>query len=125
MKKISLLAAALTLALAPAAFAQGHGHGGKGPNGGPMQDVVGIEAELIVTGQKLTVYLYAEDGKPVPATGYTGSVLAGAGQARQIVPLTTAAENTLTGAAGAVIPQGTQITLQLKNPAGKSGQAKF
>lgn len=124
--RIFIAVAALLLLLAPSAFAQGHSHGDKkGPHGGAIQDIVGIEAELVVADRTLTVHVYEESGKPVPSTGYSGSVLVGTGQARQVVQLTPGPENTLTGAAGAAIARGTQVTLQLKSPAGKSGQAKF
>ena len=62
MKKIVLIAAML-LALAPGAFAQGHAHGDKGPNGGPMQDVAGVHAELMMANRTLTIHVYDEAGK--------------------------------------------------------------
>ena len=124
MKKLILTAATLLL-LAPAAFAQ-HSHGDKkGPHGGAIQDVVGIEAELVVADRTLTVHVYDEAGKPVPATGYSGSALIGTGQARQVIQLAAGADNMLTGTATAAIPRGAQVTLQMKAPGGKSGQAKF
>lgn len=125
------LAAALLLiapaALMPAALAQGHAHGQaeKGPNGGTMQDVAGVHAELVAADRALTVHLYDEAGKPVPAAGYSGSVLAGSGQARQVVQLAPGNGNALSGAAATALPRGTQMTLQLKAPGGKTGQAKF
>lgn len=125
MRKLVLSAAALLL-LAPAALAQGHAHGDKkGPHGGPIQDVVGIEAELLITDRTLTIHVYNEDGKPVPAAGYSGSALIGTGQARQVVQLVAAGENVLSGTAAAPIPKGASVTLQVKAPTGKSGQAKF
>ena len=125
MKKL-ILAALMLLVLAPGAFAQGHSHGDKkGPHGGAIQDVVGIEAELVVADRTLTVYVYDEAGKPVPVAGYSGSVLVGAGQARQVVQLVAGADNMLSGTASAAIPRGVSVTLQMKAPSGKSGQAKF
>ncbi len=124
MRKFVLMAAML-LALAPTAFAQGHGHAEKGPNGGAMQDVVGLHAELVVADRTLTIHVYDEAGKPVPTTGYTGSVLVGTGQTRQVVQLAPGAGNTLAGTATAVVPKGAQMTLQIKTAAGKSGQVKF
>ena len=125
MKKLVLTAAAF-LMLASGAFAQGHSHGDKkGPHGGPIQDVVGIEAELVLADRAVTVHVYDEAGKPVPSTGYSGSVLVGTGQARQVVQLAPGPDNTLSGAAAAAVPRGAQVTLQLRSPTGKSGQAKF
>ncbi len=125
-----LFAAAASLALgsailAPAAFAQGHGHGDRGPNGGAMQDVVGIHAELVMAERTLTFHLFDEANRPVPAAGYSGSVLVGAGGARQVVQLAPAAGNTLVGTAAAAPARGTAMTLQLRNPEGRSGQARF
>ena len=124
MRRI-LLAVFATLALSPAAFAQGHGHGDRGPNGGPMQDIVGIHAELVTSDRTLTFHLFDEGNRPVPAGGYSGSVLIGSGQARQVVQLAPGAENTLVGTAATAPARGTQMTLQLRNPAGRSGQARF
>lgn len=117
--------AVMLFALAPAAYGQGHSHGDKGPNGGPMQDVAGVHAELIVKERTLTVHVYDESGKPVAVTGFTGSALVGAGQARQVVQLAPVTGNSLSGTASAGVPKGAQVTLQLKTAEGKSGQAKF
>ncbi|MGE0290605.1 MAG: hypothetical protein AB7F35_21535 [Acetobacteraceae bacterium] len=125
MKKISLLAAVLWLALAPAVLAQGHSHGDKGPKGGAMQDVAGVHAELMVADRTLTVNIYDEDNKPVPASGFSGSALVGSGQTRQVVQLASGSDNALTGTASAAVPRGAPVTLQLKAPNGKTGQAKF
>jgi hypothetical protein len=125
MKKVSLLVAALLLALAPAAFAQGHAHGDKGPHGGPMQDVVGVHAELLVADRTLMVHVYDEAGKPVPASGFSGSALVGSGQTRQVIQLTSGSDNILSGTASAAVSKGTPVTLQLKAPNGKTGQVKF
>ena len=125
MTKFPALLAAF-LMMGSVAFAQGHSHGDKkGPHGGAIQDIVGIEAELVTAERTLTVHVYDEAGKPVPAAGYSGSVLLGAGQARQVVQLTPGADNTLSGTAAAAIPRGAAVTLQLKAPGGKSGQAKL
>lgn len=124
MKKF-VMTVAMLLALAPAALAQGHGHAEKGPNGGKMEDVAGVHAELVVADRTLTIHVYDEAGKPVPTTGFTGSVLVGTGQARQVVQLTPGAGNTLAGTTTTVVPKGAQMTLQMKTAGGKSGQAKF
>jgi len=122
----TLLAAAMTIAFGGSALAQqGHAHGDQGPHGGRMQDVVGIHAELIVSERSLTVHLYDEASRPVPAASYTASALIGTGQSRQVVQLAPGAENTLTGAAAGPVARGTSITLQVRNPAGRSGQARF
>ncbi len=53
------------LAFASPAFAQ-HSHGAhKGPNGGPVEDVAGVHAELIVSGTTITLNILDENNKPV------------------------------------------------------------
>ena len=122
----TILAAIAAAALSTGALAQqGHSHGDQGPHGGKMQDVVGVHAELIVSERTLTVHLYDEASKPVPAAGYTASALIGTGQSRQVVQLAPGTENTLTGTATGTLARGTSITLQLRNPTGRSGQVRF
>lgn len=124
MRKL-LLAIVAAIGLSGGALAQGHSHGDQGPHGGRMQDVVGIHAELLFAERTLTVHLYDEAGKPVPSAGYTASALVGSGQSRQVVQLAPGAENTLTGTAASPVARGTPITLQVKNPGGRSGQVRF
>jgi nitrogen fixation protein FixH len=123
--RMLLFAALAVMSLSGGALAQRHAHGDQGPQGGRMQDVVGIHAELLVAERTLTVHLYDEAGKPVPSAGYTASALVGSGQSRQVVQLAQGVENTLTGTAASPVTRGTPITLQLKNPSGRSGQARF
>lgn len=114
-----------TVLWAGAALAQ-HNHGNlKGPNGGPMQDVAGVHAELVLAGNVATINLLDEANKPVPAKGFSGSLLIVSGSARETVQLAVAGDNALKGEAKAAIPAGAQVTLVLRNAVGKSGQAKF
>lgn len=119
-----LVAAAMML-WAGIALAQ-HSHGNtKGPNGGPMQDVAGVHAELMLSGNAVTINLLDEANKPVSAKGFSGSILIVAGSARETIQLASAGDSSLKGEAKAAVPSGAQVTLVLKNAAGKSGQAKF
>jgi nitrogen fixation protein FixH len=120
-----LFAALAAVSISTGALAQAHGHGDQGAHGGRMQDVVGVHAELLVAERTLTVHLYDEAGKPVPSAGYTASALVGAGQTRQVVQLTPGSENTFTGTMPTAPARGAAVTLQVKNPAGRSGQARY
>jgi nitrogen fixation protein FixH len=120
-----LLAALAAVSISTGALAQAHGHSDQGAHGGRMQDVVGVHTELLISERTLTVHLYDEAGKPVPSAGYTVSALVGAGQARQVVQLAPGSENTLTGTAPTAPARGAPVTLQVKNPAGRSGQARY
>jgi hypothetical protein len=103
-----------------------HSHGNmKGPNGGPMQDVAGVHAELVVAGNVVTVNLFDEGNKPVSAKGFSGSVLIVSGGSRETVQLAVSDDTALKGEAKNPVAVGGQVTLVLKNAAGKSGQVKF
>lgn len=80
-----------------------------------MQDVAGMHAELMVADRTLTIHVYDEAGKTVPTIGFSGSILVGAGQARQVVQLNPGAGNTLVSTAA----------VPFQGSAGKSVQAKF
>jgi hypothetical protein len=108
------------------AFAQGHQHNhGKGPNGGKMQDVAGVHAELVVSENKLTIYVFSEEMKALATKGYAGSLLLVTGGTRETVQLAPSGETALKGEAKNRIGPDTAITLVLKTAEGKSGQVKF
>lgn len=103
-----------------------HSHGNtKGPNGGPMQDVAGVHAELLMSGSTVTINLFDEANKPASAKGFSGSVLVVSGSARETIQLAVSADTALKGEAKSPLASGAQVTLVLKNAAGKSGQVKF
>ncbi len=119
---ITLVAA---LALAMPALAQ-HKHGAhKGPNGGPVEDVAGVHAELVVAGATITFNILDEDNKPLPSKGYTGTALVVNGSDRETVALAPTGENALAGNAKKAVPKAAAITLTLKTASAKTGQARF
>ncbi len=123
MKKLMIVAAMLLWA--GVAMAQ-HSHGSmKGPNGGPMQDIAGVHAELVLAGNVVTINILDESNKPASAKGFSGSVLIVSGANRETVQLAVAGDNALKGEAKNPVAAGATVTLVLKNAAGKSGQAKF
>jgi hypothetical protein len=98
----------------------------KGPNGGLMLDVAGIDAELMTAGNTVTINVFeAFKAKPVSTKGYVGAVLIAGGSTRETVTLAPQGENSLKGEAKNPIPAGATITLTIKTAEGKSGQAKF
>lgn len=98
----------------------------KGPNGGLMLDVAGIDAELLTSGNTVTINVFeAFKAKPVSTKGYVGAVLIAGGQGRETVSLAPQGESSLKGDAKNPIPPGATITLTIKTTDGKSGQAKF
>lgn len=121
MRYALLLFAALLFA-APA-FAEEYE---KGPNGGLMLDVAGIDAELLTTEKTVTINVFdAKNGKPIATKGYSGAVLIAGGSGRETVTLAPQGENSLKGEAKTPIAAGATITLTIKTAEAKSGQAKF
>lgn len=120
-----VIAAVLSLALAGAAFAQ-HKHGStKGPNGGIVEDVAGVHAELVATGTTVTFNILDENNKSVSAKGMTGSALIVSGADRETIKLDAAGDSALKGEVKKALAPKSSVTLMLKTPAGKSGQAKY
>ena len=121
MKFVMALLAAL--AVASPAFAEDYE---KGPNGGLMLDVAGIDAELLTAGNTVTINVFeANAPKPVSTKGYVAAVLIVSGANRETLSLAQAGENSLKGEAKNPIAAGATITLTIKTEAGKSGQVRF
>lgn len=121
MKYVLLLIA--TILFAVPVFAEDYE---KGPNGGLMLDVAGIDAELLTSGNTVTINVFeAFKAKPVSTKGYVGAVLIVGGSARETVTLAPQGENSLKGDAKNPVPANATITLTIKTAEGKSGQAKF
>ena len=118
-----VLATVAALLMASPAFAEEYE---KGPNGGPMLDVAGIDAELLTSGNTVTVNVFeASSPKPVSTRGYTAAVLIAGGAGRETVTLAPQGENSLKGDAKNPIAASATITLTIKTAEGKSGQVKF
>jgi len=98
----------------------------KGPNGGLMLDVAGIDAELLTAGTKVTINVFdANKPTPLPTKGYAAAVLIVSGGGRETVTLAPSGDNSLTGDAKTTVAPDATITLTIKTAAGKSGQVKF
>ena len=118
-----VLAILVALAAASPAFAEEYE---KGPNGGLMLDVAGIDVELQTSGNTVTINVFeAFKPKPVSTKGYTAAALIVSGANRETLTLTQSGENSLKGEAKKPIPPDATITLTIKTAEGKSGQVKF
>jgi hypothetical protein len=118
-----VLAILAAFVMASPAFAEEYE---KGPNGGLMVDVAGIDAELLTSGNTVTINVFeAFKPKPVSTKGYTAAVLIVSGGNREPLTLTPLGENSLKGEAKKPIPSDATITLTIKTADGKSGQVKF
>jgi hypothetical protein len=98
----------------------------KGPNGGLMLDVAGIDAELLTAGSTVTINVFkAFSPTPVSTKGYSAAVLVTSSAGRETVSLAPSGENSLKGDAKGPIAADATITLTIKTAEGKSGQVKF
>ncbi len=123
MKYVLAVIAALMLAI-PAIAQHSHGEQ-KGPNGGPMEDVAGVHAELVTSGNSITINVFDEGGKPVATKGFTASALIVSGADRETVTLTPSGENALKAETKKPATKGATVSVTLKTAGGKSGQARF
>ena len=91
-----------------------------------MEDVAGIDAELVTSGNTITINVFDPGNhKPVSTKGFSGAVLVAGAGARETVTLEPSGENALKGNSKNAIGAGATITLTIKTAEGKSGQAKF
>lgn len=120
-----ILAFVVGLAFATPIVAQHAHETQKGPNGGQMEDVAGVHAELLVSGNRITINVFDEASKPVPTKGFTASALVTLGSDRETLTLSAFGENALTGEAKKAIANGATVSVTLKTAAGRSGQARF
>lgn len=103
-----------------------HAHGDqKGPNGGAMDDIADVHAELLTSDNTITINIFDEDGKPLSTKGYTGSVLVVIGSNRETVSLIPLGASALKGEAKSPVAASANITLLIKTDVGKIGQARF
>lgn len=114
----------LALAWATPAIAQ-HSHGQKGPNGGQMEDVAGVHAELVASGNTIVIHISDEANKPVATTGFSASALIVNGSERETLALVPSGASALKGELKKPAVKGAAITITLRTSGGKSGQAKF
>jgi hypothetical protein len=98
----------------------------KGSNGGLMLDVAGVDAELMIAGNTVTINVFVPNAaKPVPTDGFTATALIVSGTNRETISLTPQGENLLKGDAKNPIALDARITLTIKTAEGKLGQVKF
>ena len=100
-----------------------HGTAEKGKHGGIVQDVAGVEAELVVTAGTIAVYLSSHGAAPVSPKGAMASVLLTQGTNRVGTIALKPAGDRLEGKGD--VPAGADVVLSLRTKDGKTGQAKY
>jgi hypothetical protein len=123
MMKNALAVIVALMLMSPAAAQHRHGDH-KGPSGGQVLDVADVEAELVTSGNTITINVFDESHKPVATQGFTASALVARGSEREILSLAPSGENALKGDSKKLLA-GAAITITMKTAAGKTGQARF
>ncbi|OYQ36928.1 hypothetical protein CHU95_02775 [Niveispirillum lacus] len=100
-----------------------HGTAEKGKHGGIVQDVAGVEAELVITTGTIAVYLSDHSAVPVSPEGAMASVLLTQGTSRVGTIALKPVGDRLEGKGE--VPAGADIVLSLRTKDGKTGQAKY
>jgi hypothetical protein len=57
----------------------------KGSNGGQLEDVAGVHAELLTSGNTITINVFDEGNKPDATKGFAASALVARGSERETV----------------------------------------
>ena len=90
-----------------------------------MEDVAGVHAELLTSGNAITINVLDEGSKPLSTKGYSGSVLVVSGSNRETVTFAPSGDSALKGEAKGPVAASSVVSLVLKTDAGKSGQVRF
>ncbi|NBJ13594.1 adenylosuccinate synthase [Microvirga arsenatis] len=117
----------LGLALTPAAaLAQGQGHAHAAANGGQIQKIGAYEAELVVKGADVMLYLVDDKEQKVDASTFsaTATVLA-KGNEQKTLELKPGTANLLTGKADFAVDGKFRATVTLKSGASEIGKGRY
>ena len=116
----------LVFGFAGPAFAEpAHQHNdGPGPHGGRIEDAGRWHAELVTSGDTVSVYLSDRSGKPLPAAEFSGTaIIVAAGKSTRI-PLAPEGDK-LTGKAAMPLGDRPKGAVRLSGPGGASASAQF
>lgn len=96
----------------------------KGSHGGPVQHLGAYEAELVVKGRSIVLYLTdPATGKPAQIDGMKATIFVVQGSNRKATIILTPKNNTFQ--ASAEIPRSADAVVSIQLPGGKSSQARF
>ena len=121
--KALVLIAALAL-FSNASYAQ-HGRDiVTGPHDGKMQDIGGVEVELLVGEREVTLRLY-ERNAPIDARNFKAVVTIVSGSNRERIELRPTPTGRLTGSSTSALRPYSALSLELTPPNGPSATIKF
>lgn len=104
--------------------AQGHSHAA--PNGGQIKDIGPYEAELVLKGQDLMLYIVDGQEKKVDTAKFSASaVVLAKGNEQKSVELTPSGDNRLSGKMDFTVDGKVRATVTLKSPSGEAGKGRY
>lgn len=119
----------LTIALLAApglAFGQAHKHAHKAPNGGQIVHIGSYEAEMVVRGPEISVYITDEKDQKVDASRFSGTaVVLARGNKQRTVDLSPAGDNRLAGKFDFAVDGRFRANLTLRGPSGEIGKGRY
>lgn len=118
--------AALLVVSPPAAFAQGHGHSHASAHGGQIQKIGVYEAELVVKGGDMMLYVVDEKDEKVDATKFSATaVVLAKGNEQKTVELKPANDNMLSGRADFAVEGKFRATVTLRSGSTEIGKGRY
>lgn len=109
-----------------AAWAQGHGHAHAPANGGQVQMIGPYEAELVVKGGEMMLYVVDEKDEKVDATKFSArAVVLAKGNEQKTVELKPAKDNMLSGRADFAVDGKFRATVTLRSGSTEIGKGRY
>ncbi|MBX9934310.1 MAG: hypothetical protein K2Y56_22805 [Methylobacterium sp.] len=118
---------ALALGFAPgAALAQAHPHAHAAPNGGQIQQIGAYEAELVVKGSDMMLYIVDDQEKKVDVSKFSATaVVLAKGNQQKTVEMIPSGENRLVGKVDFPVEGKFRATVTFRTAAGEAGKGRY
>lgn len=122
----SFLAASAMLVLSGGGVMAEGGHSHTASNGGQVQQIGAYEAELVVKGADMMLYIVDNQEKKVDVTKFSATaVVLAAGNQQKTVEMSPSGENRLAGKIEFPITGKIRATVSLKTAAGEAGKGRY
>ncbi len=126
MMIMRLVLLAFLVAAPSAVHAQAKQHSHAAEHGGQIQFIGKVEAELVVKGAEVTLYLNDEDDRKLDAAKFTATVVVLAkGNEQKTLALAAAGDNKLVGKTDFAVDGKFRATVTLKSGSAEVGKARY
>ncbi|WP_422035570.1 hypothetical protein [Reyranella sp.] len=96
-----------------------------GPHGGKLQEVAGVQVELLVGEMEVTVYVYSTDNTPLDVRDFNITVSIVSGRNHELLQLRAEEPFKLTGNGKAFLRPYSAVKLYLTTPTGMTGSVEY